>query len=144
MASTRGRATVGVLVLAILVGGVSGWSLRGGGGAGAGDRADRPSGRATPAASGAGGAQAWIEGTVREGGEDFVLLDVPGGSRQNRIVRIEHVRWKTTPGVRLVVPPPRGMQICARVVLGLRGVRSGTFRAGTAFEGACCSPRAAG
>jgi hypothetical protein len=61
-----------------------------------------------------------------------------------RIVRIEHVRWKTAPGVRLVVLSPKGRPVCARVVLGGRPVRSGTFEDGTVFEGARCSLRGAG
>ena len=135
----RGRVTLGALALALVVGGVIGWSVRGGGGKG-----DRPSGHATPRGSGAVGASAWIGGKVREGGEDFVLLDVSGTSAKTGIVRIEHVRWKTAPGVRLVVPPPKGMPVCARVILASHRVLSGTFEDGTVFEGARCSFGGAG
>jgi hypothetical protein len=140
MIPTRGRVTLGALALALVVGGIAGWSLRGSGGT----DGHVPAGNATPPHSGAGGVVAWIEGTVREGGEDFVLLNIDGGEPQPRIIRIEHVRWKTAPGARLVVPPPKGTRVCARVVLAVDRVRSGTFEEGSVFEGARCSLGRAG
>jgi hypothetical protein len=127
---------VGALTLALLVGGVSGWSLHHGDGSG-----KSPDGSESPPAS-PGPFVAWIGGTVKEGGDDFVLVEVSAGSGGPRVVRIEHVEWRTVPGVHLVVPPPAGMPVCVRVSVGRRSARSADFAGGQVYEGAHCAPHA--
>ena len=137
MASMRARGAVGALTLALLVGGVSGWSLRHGGGLG-----PAPASSGTAPRGGPGAFVAWIGGTVREGGDDFLLVDVSGGSDGSSVVRIEHVKWKAAPGVHLVVPPPPRMPVCVRVSVDRESARSAHFTGGRVYEGARCAARA--
>ena len=137
MASTRARGAVGALTLALLVGGLSGWSLHHGDGS-----APTPADSGSSSPGSPGPFVAWIGGTVKDGGDDFVLVDVSGGAGGARVVRIEHVKWKTVGGVHLVVPPPSGMPVCVRVSVGRNSAHSAHFTGGLVYEGARCAPHA--
>src|SRR2546423_9460146 len=104
MASTRARGAVGALTLALLVGGLSGWSLHHGDGS-----ASTPAGSGSSSPGSPGPFVAWIGGTGKEGGDDFLLLDVPGGARGARGVRLRHVQGETVGGVALIWAPPPGV-----------------------------------